>query len=83
MQNLFAYVDELSARLSEAEYELRDRKDVIKLTRDRIEDAEKQIQVLRAEKARHAFASVLIDGDCMLVSLLPSIKTDEIGRAHV
>ena len=71
MQNLFTYVDDLSARLSEAEYELRDRKDVIKLTRDRIEDAERQKQVLQAEKARLAFASVLIDGDCMLVSLLP------------
>jgi len=64
-------VNDLSARLSEAEYELRDRKDVIKLTRDRIEEADKRIQVLQAEKARHAFASVLIDGDCMLVSPLP------------
>ncbi|KAI4673551.1 uncharacterized protein J4E88_008606 [Alternaria novae-zelandiae] len=66
MQDLFAYVDDLSTRLSEAEYELRDRKDVIKLTRDRIEEFKKQIQVLEAEKSRHAFASVLIDGDCML-----------------
>ena len=64
-------MNDLSARLSEAEYELRDRKDVIKLTRDRIEEADKRIQVLQAEKARHAFASVLIDGDCMLVSPLP------------
>jgi len=61
-------VEDLSSRLSETEYELRDRKDVIKLTRNRIEEAEKQIQVLQVEKARHAFASVLIDGDCMLVS---------------
>ena len=60
-------MNDLSARLSEAEYELRDRKDVIKLTRDRIEEAKKEIQVLEAEKARHTFASVLIDGDCMLV----------------
>ncbi|KAI4636882.1 hypothetical protein J4E93_010898 [Alternaria ventricosa] len=65
IKNLFTYVNDLSARLSEAEYELRDRKDVIKLTRDRIEEAKKEIQVLRDEKARHAFASVLIDGDCM------------------
>ena len=61
-------MEDLSSRLSETEYELRDRKDVIKLTRNRIEEAEKQIQVLQVEKARHAFASVLIDGDCMLVS---------------
>ncbi|KAI4923545.1 hypothetical protein J4E85_008584 [Alternaria conjuncta] len=66
IKDLFAYVDDLSTRLSEAEYELRDRKDVIKLTRDRIEEFKKQIQVLEAEKSRHAFASVLIDGDCML-----------------
>ncbi|KAI4619124.1 uncharacterized protein J4E87_007711 [Alternaria ethzedia] len=71
IKDLFAYVNDLSARLSEAEYELRDRKDVIKLTRDRIEEADKRIQVFQAEKARHAFASVLIDGDCMLVSPLP------------
>jgi hypothetical protein len=51
-QDLFAYIDDLSGKLSEAESELRDKRDVIKLTRDRVEEAEKQIQVLQLEKVR-------------------------------
>jgi hypothetical protein len=43
-------VNDLTGRLSEAEYELCDKKDVIKLNRSRIEEADKQIQVLQVEK---------------------------------
>jgi hypothetical protein len=45
-------VDDLSYRLSEAEYELRDKKDVIKLTRSRIEEVEKQVVVLQTGKVK-------------------------------
>ncbi|KFA49116.1 hypothetical protein S40293_07112 [Stachybotrys chartarum IBT 40293] len=65
ISNLFAYIHDLSDRLSEVELELRDKKDVVKLTRSRVDEVEKQIQALKLEKARHAFASVIIDGDCM------------------
>ncbi|KAI5460831.1 hypothetical protein BGZ63DRAFT_358947 [Mariannaea sp. PMI_226] len=65
ISDLFAYINDLSSKLSEAESELRDKKDVIKVTRNRIEECEKQIQDLHHEKARHVFASVVIDGDCM------------------
>ena len=52
IQDLFAYIDDLSGKLSDAESELRDKRDVIKLTRDRVEEAEKQIQALQLEKVR-------------------------------
>jgi hypothetical protein len=51
-QDLFAYIDDVSGKLSEAESELCDKRDVIKLTRDRIQDTEKQIQALQLEKVR-------------------------------
>jgi hypothetical protein len=38
--------------LSEAESELRDKKDVITLTRKRVDEAEMQIQALQLEKVR-------------------------------
>ncbi|KAH7303523.1 hypothetical protein B0I35DRAFT_446544 [Stachybotrys elegans] len=65
ISNLFARIDDLSNKLSEVELELQDKKDVVKLNRNRVEEAQKQIQALQLEKARHVFASVIIDGDCM------------------
>jgi hypothetical protein len=50
IQDLFAHIDDLSGKLLEAESELRDKKDVIKLTRDRVKEAEKQSQALQLEK---------------------------------
>jgi hypothetical protein len=58
IQDLFAYIQTLSGKLTEAEYDLRDKKDVIKLTRDRAEDAEKQVQAFQNEKVEglcHSF----------------------------
>lgn len=52
IQDLFTYIDDLSAKLSEAESELCDKRDAIKLTRDRVGEAEKQIQALQLEKVR-------------------------------
>lgn len=52
IQNLFTHIDDLSGKLSEAESELRDKRDVIKLTRDRVDKAERQIQTLQLEKVR-------------------------------
>jgi hypothetical protein len=52
IQNLFAFINDLTAKLSEAELELRDKKDVIKLTRSRVDEGERQIQTLQLEKVR-------------------------------
>ncbi|KFA66940.1 hypothetical protein S40285_05734 [Stachybotrys chlorohalonatus IBT 40285] len=65
ISGLLACIEDLSDKLSEVKSELRDKKDVVKLARKEAEEAEKQIQALKLEKARHAFASVIIDGDCM------------------
>lgn len=51
-QGLFAYIEDISGKLSEAEAELHDKKDVIKLNRTRIEEATRQIQELQIEKVR-------------------------------
>lgn len=50
IQDLFHYIETLSSKLKEAEDELRDKKDVIKLTRNRVEEAEKQFQECQNEK---------------------------------
>ncbi|KAK3695641.1 hypothetical protein B0T22DRAFT_508925 [Podospora appendiculata] len=73
IEDLFAYISALSLKLSEAEVELRDKKDVIQLNRSRLEEVKTENQALKLEKessqqsatARHVFASVVIDGDCM------------------
>lgn len=51
-QDLFAFIEDLSAKLLEAESELRDKRDVIKLTRSRVDEGERQIQALQLEKVR-------------------------------
>jgi len=50
--NLFAHIENQSLKLSDAESELRDKKDVIKLARAQVKEAEKQIQALQLEKVR-------------------------------
>lgn len=49
-QDLFEYIETLASKLKEAEDELRDKKDVVKLTRRRVEEAEKHVQECRIEK---------------------------------
>ncbi|KAK4077221.1 hypothetical protein Purlil1_12435 [Purpureocillium lilacinum] len=72
IRDLFGHADLLSKQLSELEAEFCDKKDAIKLARAQVsdfkkevEERKKQIEDLRLEKARQAFAVVLIDGDCM------------------
>jgi chromosome segregation ATPase len=50
IQDLFEYIETLASRLREAEDELRDKKDVVKLTRSRVEEAEKHVQECQNEK---------------------------------
>jgi hypothetical protein len=52
IQDLFASIDDLSGKLSEAESELRDKKDIVKLTRSQVREGEKQIQALKLERVR-------------------------------
>ncbi|KAJ4333352.1 hypothetical protein N0V87_007643 [Didymella glomerata] len=66
VEDLFEYIETLASKLREAEDELRDKKDVVKLTRSRVEEAEKHVQECQNEKARHSFVLVLIDGNSML-----------------
>jgi len=63
--DLFAYVDDLSSKLSNADAELQDKRDAIRVVRDQVEQSKTEIQALKHEKARHAFALVVIDGDSM------------------
>ncbi|KAG4276048.1 hypothetical protein FPRO04_14292 [Fusarium proliferatum] len=63
--SLFNHVDSQSDLLLDANAELRDKKDAIKLTRERVEELEEQLRELQLEKDRHAFVLVIIDGDCM------------------
>ncbi|KIW28928.1 uncharacterized protein PV07_04780 [Cladophialophora immunda] len=65
IMSLFDHIEQQSKKLSDAEAELHDKKDVIKMTRDKVKGVEEQIQALQLEKARLVFASVVIDGDCM------------------
>jgi len=65
IENLFAHIRDVSGKLLEAELELQDKRDIIKLHRDRIGESEKTIQHLQFERAGHAFVLVLIDGDCL------------------
>ncbi|KAK3291136.1 uncharacterized protein B0H64DRAFT_409905 [Chaetomium fimeti] len=65
ISDLFTHIDYLSSELSDAKLELRDKKDVIKLTRDRLEEREMEVKALQIEKARLDFACVVIDGDSM------------------
>ncbi|EEU33462.1 uncharacterized protein NECHADRAFT_89465 [Fusarium vanettenii 77-13-4] len=51
--------------LSDAQSDLRDKKDLLHLERERLDDATRQLQDFLHEKDGHMFASVLIDGDCM------------------
>jgi chromosome segregation ATPase len=51
-QDLFGHIETLSTKLREAENELRDKKDVIRLTRNRVEEVEKHIQGYQDEKVR-------------------------------
>jgi len=50
---LFTYISGLKEHLSEAQSELRDKKDLLQLNRDRYDNAEKQIQLLNLEKVSH------------------------------
>jgi chromosome segregation ATPase len=50
MQNLFAYISELGEKLSEAEDELRDKRDVIKLIRKDVKEAENRADNLQMEQ---------------------------------
>ncbi|WKT53588.1 hypothetical protein QSH57_004150 [Fusarium oxysporum f. sp. vasinfectum] len=63
--SLFNHVDSQSDLLLDANAELRDKKDAIKVTRERVEELEEQLRELQLEKDRHAFVLVIIDGDCM------------------
>ncbi|KAK3337556.1 hypothetical protein B0T19DRAFT_413070 [Cercophora scortea] len=65
IEDLFAHINAITLKLSEAEVELRDKRDVIQLNRSRLEEVKTENQALKLEKARHVFASVVIDGDCM------------------
>ncbi|CAM1504877.1 Fc.00g024680.m01.CDS01 [Cosmosporella sp. VM-42] len=65
IENLFAYISDLSRQLSNAESDLRDKKDLLYLERSRLSEAKKQLQDVQHEKAGYMFAFVLIDGDCM------------------
>jgi len=47
---LFGYIESLSNKLKEAEDELRDKRDVVRLTRNQVEEAEKHVQKCQNEK---------------------------------
>lgn len=50
LQNSFHCIETLSSKLKIAEDELRDKRDVVMLTRNRVEEAEKQVQECQNEK---------------------------------
>ena len=76
-QGLFGYIESLSGKLKEAENELRDKKDVIKLIRNRLEEVEKQIQECQSEKV-NVFATQL--SLCALTSIGSTFFCFGIGR---
>ncbi|KAG9250049.1 uncharacterized protein F5Z01DRAFT_640630 [Emericellopsis atlantica] len=65
VRQLFAYIDDLSNKLSETESELQDKKDAIQKVRSDLKEQKEEVQTLIREKDRYAFALVIVDGDNM------------------
>ncbi|KAF5676123.1 CCCH zinc finger DNA binding protein [Fusarium heterosporum] len=63
---LLAHIDSQAVQLSKVNSELQDKNIVNKVIREDNERFSKQVDKLQQEKDRHAFVSVIIDGDCML-----------------
>ncbi|KAM0550671.1 hypothetical protein ACHAPJ_008734 [Fusarium lateritium] len=63
---LLSHINAQASQLSEVISDLDDKKLVARVTRERTQQLEAQIQELQLEKDRHAFVFVVIDGDCML-----------------
>lgn len=60
MQDLFAYVDDLSSKLSDADAELQDKRDAIRVVRDQVEQGKSEIQALKHEKVSLSAIPLLI-----------------------
>ncbi|KAK2001958.1 hypothetical protein LX36DRAFT_600508, partial [Colletotrichum falcatum] len=65
ISDLFSHIGELTRRLSEAESELKNKSLLVTSMCDTVNNHKEQVDQLRAEKDKHCFALVLIDGDCM------------------
>ncbi|RAR07781.1 CCCH zinc finger DNA binding protein [Stemphylium lycopersici] len=78
IKDLFSYVEELSAKLSEAEYELRDKKDVIEFARGRLDKARDQVQQLQLEKFKDELVKSGLDGGKKAASLLKQAVEEEL-----
>ncbi|KAM0446213.1 hypothetical protein ACHAQK_001130 [Fusarium lateritium] len=63
---LLAHIDSQSSHLLKANSELEDKNIVIQAIKKDKEVLESQVKTFQQEKDRHAFISVIIDGDCML-----------------
>ncbi|KZL77892.1 CCCH zinc finger DNA binding protein, partial [Colletotrichum tofieldiae] len=65
ISDLFTHIRELTEKLSEFELELKERKLLVKSMWNAVDNHKEQIDQLQAEKDKHSFALVLVDGDCM------------------
>jgi hypothetical protein len=54
VKSLFKHVGELHHELADAKADIEDKKDLLKLNRDRLEQCQKQVQALDHEKVRNS-----------------------------
>ncbi|KZL72545.1 ccch zinc finger dna binding protein [Colletotrichum incanum] len=65
ISDLFTHISELTHKLSEVELELKEKKLLVRSMWNAVDNHKEKIDQLQAEKDKHCFALVLIDGDCM------------------
>ncbi|KAL6863275.1 hypothetical protein ACO1O0_003522 [Amphichorda felina] len=76
--DLFKRVQDLSEKLSETELELRDKRDVVKLNRDRLGEAEKRIKDLNHEKFQDELVKQGMDGGKKAAGLLKQAVEEKL-----